>query len=102
MDHLTGEEVERLARAVDKLGEVSKKLQAGSGGSEAHINIQAGGVGLWIAATCCAVMFALTIAMAVIGGIAYTSTQQRLDRMQDYLNVIYQAAPQLKTKNGNN
>jgi hypothetical protein len=98
MDHLTGEEVERLARAVDKLGEVSKKLQSGSGSSEAHINVHAGGIGVYIASVCCAVMLAISIAASILGSMAYFSMQQRMDRMQDYLNAIYVIAPQLKPK----
>lgn len=75
-----------------------KTLKRPGNSSNATIQVNAGGIGMWVAVTCCAVMFVLGIAMAVLGGLAYTSTQQRLDRMQDYLNAIYMQAPQLKPK----
>jgi hypothetical protein len=85
-----------LRTQLDRLEGLLRPRRTGSG--NATINIQAGGVGLWIAVTCCAVMFALCIAMVVVGGIAYSSQQQRMDRMQDYLNAIYMMAPSLKPK----
>lgn len=90
-----------LIRQMDRLESLGKKWlgsfdRAQSG--NATIEIHAGGIGMWISATCCAVMFVVGMAMAIIGGMAYTSTQQRLDRMQDYLNAIYTQAPQLKPK----
>ena len=78
-----------------------KSLKRPGNSSNATIHINAGGIGMWVAVTCCAVMFVLGVSMAVLGGMAYTSTQQRLDRMQDYLNAIYMQAPQLKPKETN-
>lgn len=75
-----------------------KTLRRPGNSSNATIQVNAGGIGMWVAVTCCAVMFVLGVSMAVLGGLAYTSTQQRLDRMQDYLNAIYMQAPQLKPK----
>jgi hypothetical protein len=87
---------DELRYELDRLEKLLPPRRQSSG--NATINVHAGGVGMWISTTCCAVMFALGIAMAVIGGIAYTSTQQRLDRMQDYINAIYMMAPNLKPK----
>lgn len=78
-----------------------KSLKRSGNSSNATIHVNAGGIGMWVAVTCCAVMFVLGVSMAVLGGMAYTSTQQRLDRMQDYLNAIYMQAPQLKPKETN-
>lgn len=94
----TDEKAIELSKHLDRLEGALRRLSTNTGGNTATISVQAGGIGLWICVTCCAVMFALTVAIVVVGGIAYTSTQQRLDRMQDYISSIYQIAPQLKPK----
>lgn len=95
----TGDEIERFRQGVDKLGRIAEKFgKETATTNEAHINVQAGGIGVYIASICCAVMLALTIAGSILGTTAYFSMQQRMDRMQDYLNAIYMIAPQLKPK----
>lgn len=89
------EDLERFERAAM---EISKAIERKDSGNSATISVNADGVGVWISATACGVMFALFVAAAVVGSVAYTNMQTRLDRMQDYINVIYQVAPQLKPK----
>jgi hypothetical protein len=95
----TGDEIERFGKAVDRLGYIASAWNGEkTGTSEAVINVHAGGWGVWIASTCCAVMLAITIAGSILGTIGYFSMQQRMDRMQDYLNAIYVIAPNLRPK----
>lgn len=56
--------------------------------------VHAGGVGVWVATTCCLIMLALTVS----GGVWLSDLSRRLDREQDYLNTIYRQLPQLKPK----
>ena len=60
--------------------------------NNAVININAGGVGIWIATTSCVVMLALNIVLLV----TLTGHDRKIERMQDHLNAIYMMAPQLK------
>ena len=60
--------------------------------NNAVININAGGIGIWIATTSCIVMLALNIALLVI----LSGHDRKIERMQDHLNAIYMMAPQLK------
>jgi hypothetical protein len=83
-------DMERLARAVDRLQQSSDRLHGL--GNNATITVSAGGAGLWIAVTCCAVMLALSIGL----GIGVVVLFQKYDRMQDHLSAIYMMAPQLK------
>lgn len=89
------DQLDRLeSMGTEWLSNLKRPTQSGN----AVIHVNAGGIGMWVAVTCCAVMFVVGLSMAVLGGLAYTSTQQRMDRMQDYLNAIYMQAPQLKPK----
>jgi hypothetical protein len=85
-------DMERLARAVDRLQQSSDRLYGL--GSNANITVNSGGVGLWLAVTCCVVMLALSIGM----GAGVVILFQKYDRMQDHLSAIYMMAPQLKPK----
>jgi len=76
-----------LERSLDRLHSVDRSHR-----QEIHIN--AGGVGVWIATTCCVVM----ISLGLIGAILYVNQSRKVDQMQDYLNAIYMQAPYLKPK----
>lgn len=98
---LQDEKHSELLKHIDRLEQLGQKWIGSLGRTQsgnATIEVHAGSIGVWIAVTCCITMFVVGMAMAVLGGLAYTSTQQRLDRMQDYLNAIYMQAPQLKPK----
>jgi hypothetical protein len=91
-------DAEDIARFGNAIGRFEKVLDSvGSGGNRvgnATITVNAGGVGVWVAVTCCAVM--LTI--GIIGGFLYIDQSRKVDQMQDYLNAIYMQAPYLKPK----
>ncbi len=57
-----------------------------------NININAGGVGVWICATASLISLVLCGLMAVM----FLDMNRKYDRTQDLLSVIYQQAPWLK------
>ena len=61
-------------------------------GGDAKIVIHAGGVALWVAATCCAVMLAVMIPMAL--GLYWVAMDSR-DRGHQ-MNALYQSTPGLR------
>lgn len=71
--------------------------------SNATINVNAGGIGVWIAAACCAVMLASGLIAAFWVSREFTRLDRENDarreeamRMQSYLSAIYVQAPHLK------
>lgn len=60
--------------------------------STSNININAGGVGVWIATTACAVMLAINMFMVAL----YLDQQQQIRDLDAYLSAIYMMAPSLK------
>lgn len=70
------------------------RLSLSSGNNAATITINAGGIALWVAATCCITMLAIIIGL--------TPFILRMDREQSeqghQLNAIYMMAPHLKPK----
>jgi hypothetical protein len=60
--------------------------------SVATVNVNAGGVGVWLAMTACCVMLAVSILLALEVG----HIRQQTREMQHQLNAIYVLAPQLK------
>jgi hypothetical protein len=71
-----------------------KGLSRNDRSSNAIITINAGGIGIWIVSCFAAFMTGCTIFMAV----TVVGQQHQIDRMNDYLNAIYQIAPNLKPK----
>lgn len=87
--------LKKLDDFVDKFGPISSK-------SEIHLN--AGGIGVWIAVTCC------FISLCVAAGALYVAAEtkadarasrieleRQYDRMEDYQQTTYMLVPQLKT-----
>ena len=71
--------------------------------SQSSVHVEAGGIGLWIAATACLVM----LSCGLVGAFWMSRELSRVDTelatlrsrdaaMQAYLNAIYQSAPQLR------
>lgn len=54
-------DMERLVKAVERLQQSSDRLYGL--GNNANSTFNSGGIGLWIAVTCCVVMLALSICM---------------------------------------
>lgn len=93
---LEPEDVAKFSAALDKWMRTleSSKVPPQNSMGNATIMINAGGVGVWIATTCCIVMLAL----GIMGGFLYVNESRKVDQMQDYLNAIYMQAPYLKPK----
>lgn len=60
----------------------------------ATITVNAGGVAVWFAATCCAVAL---VASAFLALMVHDQARE-IDRLNDYLSAIYMQAPQLRPK----
>ena len=60
--------------------------------SNAVITVNAGGFGLWVAVTCCAVMLAVNLFLVIL----VMDHSRQISDLKDYLSVIYQVAPHLK------
>lgn len=94
IEKLTGE-LSRLSRILDRIDSIK------STNSSSNIHINAGGMGIVIALGAC--LLCMTVAMGC--GFAFISSKQeinrqdqKIERMQDYLQNIYQQAPWLKPK----
>lgn len=71
---------------------VRELLGADRASSVSNITFSAGGVGLWVAVTCCVVMLAANVFLAVI----VMDHSRKIDDLGDYLAAIYAQAPHLK------
>ena len=60
--------------------------------STSTVTIQASGIGVWVASTCCAVMLAVNLFMVAL----YLDQQQQIRDLDAYLSAIYMMAPNLK------
>lgn len=84
-------QLQKLIEEAQRLNERLGQSAHGNGGS-ATISVDAGGFGLWLSTTLCAVMFAINVILIV--------TITRQDRLiSDHghqLNAIYMMAPHLK------
>lgn len=56
------------------------------------IQINAGGIGVWVSASACAVMLAVNLVLVVI----LVDHNRQIGRMQDHLTALYMMAPHLK------
>jgi hypothetical protein len=93
--------LEQTARDLQKLMHQNRSI----GNATINASVNAGGVGIWIAVTCCCVM----LSCIVIGSLWATREMARFDqemqarkdensKMSAYLSAIYVQAPQLKPK----
>ena len=82
------DEVAKLRELVSEVRHLTGPLASGS----AQITVSAGGVGVWIAATCAA----LCAVMVLMLGLLYVDQSRKIDNLSDYLAAIYAQAPQLK------
>ena len=83
-----------LAEEVAELRRLLPELRAlqGGGTNTATISINAGGTALWVAVTCCAVMLAALVPMAL--GLYWVAMDSR-DRGHQ-MNALYQSTPGLR------
>ena len=69
-----------------------RELMRPHGASVATVNVNAGGIGVWLATTACCVMLAVSILLAL----EVWHIRQQTREMQHQLNAIYMLAPHLK------
>lgn len=90
-------EAAEIERTLEKADELVSELKAfrnlsPESGNVTQFTVQAGGIGVWLCVSACAVMFVLT----VVVGMLFLDLSRKYDRMQDHLSAIYMMAPQLK------
>jgi len=61
---------------------------------QSTVTVQAGGFGLWVATTCCALMLGMNLCLLVM----LAGHDRKIERLEDYLQAIYTQAPHLKPK----
>ena len=83
-----------LADALDRFSRKADELLKSSNTNTAKIEVNAGGIGVWIATTCCFVMMAVSLFMALW----VVDLSRKVSDLNDYLNAIYMMAPHLKPK----
>lgn len=83
---------EELDRTLERAERLIPLLGSNNQTGTSTITVNAGGIGVWLAMTCCAVATTLCLVMVLM----YVDTNRKYDRMQDLLSVIYQQAPWLK------
>lgn len=84
------DDLRRFEAAVDRFAEALSR--PGNTGNQSTITLNAGGVGVWIAVSCCAVMLAVNVVLVGI----IVSHERKLDDLADYIHAIYMAAPSLR------
>ena len=84
-----------LREAAERLELASRNLATPPANSnQSTVTLNAGGIGVWIACTCCAVMLACNLFLVAL----YVDQQSQLRNLHEYISAIYQAAPYLKPK----
>lgn len=90
-------EAAKLVKVAERFEKASEKLAAAlasptNTGNQSTITLNAGGMGVWIAVTACAVMLAVNIMLVAI----IVSHERKIDDLGDYIHAIYMVAPSLK------
>lgn len=83
----------RINRTMAKLERmVGEPAPQNESKSSARIEVNAGGLGLWIASTACLVMLIVTLGLLAL----FINHDRKIDDLNSYLNAIYMMAPHLK------
>lgn len=83
----------KLQASVDQLTSAMSEGRSHSGG-KAEIHVNAGGVGLWVAVTCCLIAVILMSTCFVL----FLNLDRKVDRALDYQTARYMMAPHTKPK----
>jgi hypothetical protein len=96
MDPISRDDLIQLRDTEESLIKALEKQEQKGSNSVGNINVHvnAGGIGVLIVTGLAAFMAGLCIAM----GVMEIHQQKQIDDLHDYLNVVYQYAPQLKPK----
>lgn len=91
--------VDEMTREVSGLREeLPQWLKQIHNESSSRIEVNAGGLGVWISATCCAGMLGIGIFSAIV----IVDQQRQIADLQHYLSAIYMQAPHLKPEEQSN
>lgn len=86
--------MDELDHRIERLEKLAKEGSRGNT-SASTITVNAGGIGVYIAATCCAVMLAVNLFLIAI----IVNHERKIDDLSDYIHAIYMMAPSLKPEN---
>lgn len=94
--------IEKTAKDLRQLMHQNRSI----GNATINASVNAGGIGIWIASTCCVVMLACGVIAALWGTRELERFDQEMQARKDenskmtaYLQAIYVQAPQLNPKN---
>lgn len=93
---LEPEDVRRFSEAITRVERLGQEMGANSDSqiNQTTVTVQAGGIGVWAAVTCCAVMLAVNLCLLLV----LSGHDRKIERLEDYLQAIYTQAPHLKPK----
>lgn len=81
-----------LADALDRFSRKADEILRSRNTNTAKIEVNAGGVGVWIATTACVVMVAVSVFM----GLWVVDMSRKVSELENYIHAIYMVAPSLK------
>jgi hypothetical protein len=90
--------LKKVAQQREDIWKMEEEMHRKAHTNEQSINVNMGGMGLWIAVCCCAFTTVLCISCIIVGSAMYTRLDEKIDKTQDFLDAIYAEAPQLKPK----
>lgn len=79
--------VQRFESALNRVGPAQSPVTG-----QSNVNVNAGGIAMWIAATCCCAM----LVALWVGSLWVVDHGQRISNLEAYLTAIYTQAPYLK------
>lgn len=89
------QDMDRLEDLLSQAGRITGGPRSTTNGS-ATVQINAGGVAVWVAATACAVALSVSLFSGVVLGLLYVDHSRKIDTLSDYVSAIYMQAPHLK------
>lgn len=78
-------EYDLLKKELDRAEEIQRRFAQPSNSSASTITVNAGGIGVYIAVTCCAVMLAVNVLLIAV----IVDHSRKLDRLEDYVTATY-------------
>ena len=78
-------EYDLLKKELDRAEDIQKRFGQATNSSASTITVNAGGIGVYIAVTCCAVMLAVNVLLIAV----IVDHSRKLDRLQDYVTAAY-------------
>lgn len=93
------DDFERLLTLMDEVEEMARTLKPQVGDSSrstSTITINAGGMGVWVAAWIASICCTACLVAMVLGGMWMLHQAKQIDDLNAYLQAIYQQAPSLQ------